>query len=223
MEFAAQVDATSLLEHIRTPTLVFHRQGSLAYDIESSRTTSARIPNSRFVELPGSESELFLGDTSEVLAEITRFLREPDVVPDRDDRRLAIVLYTDIVASTERLAEVGDQAWRAILDDHDRAIDQIVSTYRGRVVHRLGDGMLATFNGPARAVRCAGAIRDQPGAHGVAVRAGLHTGEIELRGDDVAGLAVHIGARVAVPLPRALCNLTPTELRPVSTPARSRR
>jgi class 3 adenylate cyclase len=118
-------------------------------------------------------------------------------VIDRDDRRLATVLYTDIVASTEQLAEMGDRAWRAVLDDHDRAIDQIVASYRGRVVHRLGDGVLATFDGPARAVRCAGAIRDQLGAHGVAVRAGLHTGEIELRGEDIAGLAVHTGARVA--------------------------
>jgi class 3 adenylate cyclase len=197
IEFAADMDVGSLLEQIHIPTLVFHRQGNQAWDIETSRKTAARIPNSRFVELPGSESELFLGDTSEALAEIARFLREPDVGSDRDDRRLATVLFTDIVASTEQLAEMGDQAWKAILDDHDRTIDDIVTTYRGQVQKRLGDGILATFDGPARAVRCAVAIRDALAAHEVVVRAGLHTGEIELRADDVTGMAVHTGARVA--------------------------
>jgi class 3 adenylate cyclase len=197
IEFAAGMDVGALLEQIHTPTLVFHRQGNKAWDIETSRKTAARIPNSRFVELTGSESELFLGDTREVLDEITRFLREPDVGSDHDDRRLATILFTDIVASTEQLAEVGDQAWRAILDDHDRAIDDIVSSFRGRVVKKMGDGILATFDGPARAVRSATAIREALAAHGVAVRAGLHTGEIEHRGDDVTGMAVHTGARVA--------------------------
>jgi class 3 adenylate cyclase len=197
IEFAADMDVGSLLEQIHTPTLVFHRHGNQVWDIETSRKTAARIPNSRFVELPGSESDLYLGDTSAALEEITRFLREPDVMSDRDERRLATVLFTDIVASTEHLAEMGDQAWRAILDDHDRAIDDIVATYRGQVQKRLGDGILATFDGPARAVRCAVAIRDALAAHDVVVRAGLHTGEIELRADDVTGMAVHTGARVA--------------------------
>jgi class 3 adenylate cyclase len=197
IEFGADMDVGALLEQIHTPTLVFHRQGNQAWDIETSRKTAARIPNSRFVELPGSESDLFLGDTSEVLAEITRFLREPDVVSNRDDRRLATVLFTDIVASTEQLAEVGDQAWRVILDEHDRTIDDIVSSYRGQVQKKLGDGILATFDGPARAVRCAVAIRNALAAHDIVVRAGLHTGEIELRADDVTGMAVHTGARVS--------------------------
>jgi class 3 adenylate cyclase len=197
IELAAEMDVSSLLEQIHMPTLVFHRQDNPAFDIETSRKTAARIPNSRFVELSGSESELFLGDTSQVLEEITRFLREPDVMSDRDDRRLATVLFTDIVASTEQLATKGDHAWRTILDDHDRTIDDIVATYRGQVHKRLGDGILATFDGPARAVRCAVAIRDALVDHGVIVRAGLHTGEVELRSDDLTGLAVHIGARVA--------------------------
>ena len=197
LEWASQIDIGAVLEQLRTPTLVFHRSGNQVWDLQTSRDTAAKIPNARFVELPGSENDIFLGDTSEVLAQIVRFLREPEATADVDDRQLATVLFTDIVASTERLAEVGDQAWRTILDDHDRTIDQIVSSHRGRVVNRQGDGMLATFDGPARAVRCAGAIRDQLAADGMAVRAGLHTGEIELRGDDVAGLAVHTGARVA--------------------------
>jgi len=197
MEYAAELDVSSFLEQVRTPTLVFHRQGNQMWDIETSRKTAARLPNSRFVELPGSESELFLGDTTQVLCEIARFLREPDVASDGEDRQLATVLFTDIVASTEQLASVGDQAWRGILDDHDRTIDEIVASYRGRVVKKLGDGILGTFDGPARAVRCAVAIRDALAAHGVVVRAGLHTGEIELRADDVTGMAVHTGARVA--------------------------
>jgi class 3 adenylate cyclase len=198
IEVAAEADVGAFLEQIHTPTLVFHRQGNQAWDIETSRKTAARIPNSRFVELDGSESELFLGDTNEVLAEIARFLREPNVVSDLEDRRrLATVLFTDIVASTEQLAEVGDRAWRAILDEHDRTIDDIVSTYRGQVQKKLGDGILATFDGPARAVRCAVTIRDALAAHDIVVRAGLHTGEIELRADDVTGMAVHTGARVS--------------------------
>jgi class 3 adenylate cyclase len=194
---AAELDIGSFLEQLRTPTLVFHRERNRIWDIETSRAAAARIPNGRFVELPGSESDLFLGDTAPVLDEITRFLREPILMLDRDDRQLATLLFTDIVASTEQLVTLGDRAWRDILDDHDRTIEQIVTSYRGRVVKTLGDGMLATFDGPARAVRCAAAIRDTLAAHGVAVRAGLHTGEIELRTDDVAGMAVHTGARVA--------------------------
>lgn len=197
MEYSSQVDTSSLLEHVHTPTLIFHRQGNQMWDIETSRKASARIANSRFVELPGSESDLYLGDTTQVLAEIAQFLREPDIPSDRDDRQLATVLFTDIVASTAQLAEAGDQVWRTILDEHDRTIDEIVSSFRGRVVKSLGDGVLALFDGPARAVRCALAIRDAVATHGLTVRGGLHTGEIELRGNDILGLAVHTGARVA--------------------------
>jgi class 3 adenylate cyclase len=197
MEYGAAQDLSAFLEQIRTPTLVFHRKGNQMWDIETSRKTAARIPNARFVELPGSECDIFLGDTTQVLAEVKRFLHEPDPVSDQDDRRLATVLFTDIVASTEQLASMGDHAWRTVLDTHDRTIDDIVTSYRGQVVKNLGDGILATFDGPARAVRCAVAIRDELAKHGVVVRAGLHAGEIEHRADDVAGMAVHTGARVA--------------------------
>jgi len=196
MEFAANADIESVLGSVRVPTLVLHRRDAKPWDIETSRAAAARIPNARFVELPGSEIDLFLGDVAPVLAEITRFLQQEEATGG-DDRQLATVLFTDIAASTERLASEGDRAWRRVLDDHDDIIGRTAIAYRGRVVKTLGDGILATFDGPARAVRCAAAIRDTLAGHGVPVRAGLHTGEIEQRGDDIAGIAVHIASRIS--------------------------
>jgi class 3 adenylate cyclase len=198
MEYAANIDIESVLGHIRVPTLVLARTSvRYLWDVETSRAAAARIPNSRFVELPGSEVDLFLGDTAPVLAEIAAFLRQEVDQPTGDDRPLATVLFTDIVSSTERLADVGDQQWRHMLDDHDGAVNRTVSAYRGRVIKTLGDGVLATFDGPARAVHCAAAIQDALAEQGIVLRAGLHTGEIEIRGDDVTGLAVHIASRVS--------------------------
>jgi class 3 adenylate cyclase len=196
MEMAAETDVEFLLSHIRVPTLVFHRRDNRVWDVATSRAAAALIPNSRFVELAGSEAEIYLGDTGPVLSEITQFIRQEEATVG-DERPLATVLFTDIVASTEQLAAVGDRAWRQILDEHDEAIERTVSAHRGRVIKTTGDGMLATFDGPARAVRCAAAIRDILADHRIAVRAGLHTGEIELRGADVAGIAVHIASRVS--------------------------
>jgi class 3 adenylate cyclase len=198
MEFAANVDTEPLLRHIRAPTLVLARSGAqYVWDVETSRAAAALIPNCRFVELPGNEVDLFLGDTAPVLAEITAFLHQEPDMPAADDRALATVLFTDIVSSTERLADVGDENWRRILDEHDGTVDRTVAGYRGRVIKTLGDGVLATFDGPARAVRCAAAIRDAVAEQGITLRAGLHAGEIEVRGADVAGLAVHIASRVS--------------------------
>jgi class 3 adenylate cyclase len=196
MEFAADMDVESVLGSVRAPTLVLHRRDNRLWDIETSRAAAARIPNARFVELPGSEIDLFLGDVAPVLGEITQFLQQEEATVG-DERPLATVLFTDIAASTERLAAAGDRAWRQMLDEHDETIDRTVTAYRGRVVKTLGDGILATFDGPARAVRCAAAIRDTLAEHGITVRAGLHTGEIELRGGDIAGIAVHIASRVS--------------------------
>jgi class 3 adenylate cyclase len=196
LEFVAHLDVESTLSVVAAPTLVLHRRDNRLWDIEGSRAVAAGIPGARFVELPGSETDIFLGDTAPVLAEIERFLLEERSDPT-DDRPLATVLFTDIVESTQQLAAVGDNAWRHILDDHDGIVDRAVVAHRGRVIKRLGDGILATFDGPARAVRCAAAIGDAVAEHGIAVRAGLHTGEIELRNDDVAGIAVHIASRVA--------------------------
>jgi class 3 adenylate cyclase len=137
-----------------------------------------------------------LGETAPVLDEIGRFLREPDAAVT-DDRVLATVLFTDIVSSTEQLAARGDAVWRDVLDDHDHTMGHIVAQYRGHVVKQLGDGILATFNGAARAARCAMALRDAAADRGMSLRAGLHTGEIELRGADVTGIAVVIAQRIS--------------------------
>ena len=197
MEFAANIDVEPLLAHVRTPMLVLARPGNRVWNIEATRAAASQLPNCQFIEVPGTESDIFLGDTAPVLDAITRFLRESEVTSIGDSRPLATVLFTDIVASTEQLAAAGDHAWRKVLDHHDKTTDWIVAQYRGRVVSHSGDGMLATFDGPARAVRCAAAIRDSLSEHGIGVRAGLHTGEVELRGDDVTGIAVHFASRVS--------------------------
>jgi class 3 adenylate cyclase len=150
----------------------------------------------RFVELPGAENDIFLGDTGPVLTEIQRFLREPETAAT-PDRVLATVLFTDIVSSTEQLAASGDDAWGRTLDEHDRTMARLVGTYRGRVVKSTGDGILATFDGPARAVRCAAELLDAARQQGITLRAGLHTGEIEIRPSDVVGIAVHTANRVS--------------------------
>jgi class 3 adenylate cyclase/pimeloyl-ACP methyl ester carboxylesterase len=196
MEFAADMDIESVLGSVRAPTLVLHRRDNKLWDIETSRAAAARIPDARFVELPGSELDYFLGDVAPVLGEIIPFLQQEEATVG-DDRQLATVLFTDIAASTERLAAEGDLAWRRVLDEHDDTIGRTVAAYRGRIIKTLGDGILATFDGPARAVRCAAAIRDTLADHGIPVRAGLHTGEIELRGGDIAGIAVHIASRIS--------------------------
>ena len=196
IEFAGNTDIESLLDHVRVPTLVFHRRENRIWDIETSHAAAAAIANCRFVELPGSESDLYLGDIGTVLAEIRQFLKEDDLV-ERRDRPLATVMFTDIVASTEHLAAIGDQRWKQLLDEHDGLVDRTVARYGGRLVKTLGDGVLATFDGPARAVRCAADLRDAMEMHGIGVRAGLHTGEIELRNTDVTGLAVHTASRIS--------------------------
>lgn len=161
-----------------------------------SRAAAGLIPNARFVELPGAELDLFLGDTVSVLAEIERFLAEPEVDVIHD-RVLVTVLFTDMVASTAELPARGDDAWRKVLDDHDSTTERVVAEYQGRLVEQTGDGILATFDGPARAVRCAAALLEAADQQGISLRAGLHTGEIELRSSDVAGITVHIASRIA--------------------------
>ena len=158
VEFAARADYASVLPAVRIPTLILHRRDDQMYDVETSREEASRIPCARFVELPGSEHDLFLGDTRPVFVAIEEFLAEPETATV-NDRPLATVLFTDIVASTEKLAARGDSAWRSVLDDHAKTTARIVGEYRGRVVQETGDGVLAIFDGPARAVRCATAPR----------------------------------------------------------------
>jgi class 3 adenylate cyclase len=196
IDFAENIDVEPVLSAVRAPTLVFHRRDNRVFDVETSRAAAAKIPGARFVELPGDENDIFLGDTAPVLSEIERFLREPETAAT-PDRVLATVLFTDIVASTEQLAAGGDDAWRRTMDDHDRTMERLVTAYRGRIVKPTGDGILATFDGPARAVRCAAELLDAAAAQGITLRAGLHTGEIEIRPTDVTGIAVHTANRIS--------------------------
>jgi class 3 adenylate cyclase len=197
IESASHVDYRPVLPAIRVPALVLHRRENRVWDIATSRELSSQIPGARFVELPGAENAIFLGDTAPVLDEIGRFLREPETGAATPDRVLATVLFTDIVASTEQLAASGDNAWGRTLDEHDRTMERLVATYRGRIVKSTGDGILATFDGPARAVRCAAEMIDAADHQGITLRAGLHTGEIEIRPTDVFGIAVHTTNRIA--------------------------
>jgi class 3 adenylate cyclase len=196
LEFAGLVDLESTLTAIHVPTLILHRRESRMWDIEHSREFARRIDGARIVELEGSETELFLGNTGEVLAEVDAFLSADDLSTSVD-RPLMTVLFTDIVSSTEHLAAGGDNAWRKLLDEHDARADRIVAEYRGRVVRSTGDGILAIFDGPARAIRCAAALLASAAQQGIELRAGLHAGEIELRPPDIAGIAVHTASRIA--------------------------
>jgi len=191
-----QIDIRQTLSAIRVPTLVLHRSGDLDTSIEEDRYLAAHIPGARFVDLPGADHLPWVGDQDTLVDEVQEFLTgtRPAAEPDRV---LATVVFTDIVASTERAAELGDRRWRDLLFSHHAIVRRELERFRGREVKTVGDGFLATFDGPARAVRCACAIRDGVGELGLSIRAGLHTGECELIGDDVGGIAVHIGARVA--------------------------
>jgi class 3 adenylate cyclase len=190
-----EIDVRHLLPAIRVPTLVVYRTADVAHAV-GSRYLGAHIPGAKVVELPGNEYFPYLGDQDAILDEIEEFLTgvRPVHMPDR---ALATVLFTDIVSSTQRAAALGDDAWTRTLDRHDALVAYEVERHRGRRINTTGDGMLATFDGPARAVRCAQAICGAVRSLGIEVRAGLHTGEIELRGADIGGIAVHIGQRVS--------------------------
>jgi class 3 adenylate cyclase len=191
----AELDARPVLGSISAPTLVIHRSEDVAVPIAHSHYLAEHIPGARLVMLPGGDHIPMAGDQEGILEEVEEFLtgtrqgREPD-------RVLATVLFTDIVSSTERAAALGDRRWRDLMRTHDQLVERQLERHRGRPVKTLGDGYLAAFDGPARAIRCACAIREQVRQLGVEIRAGLHTGECELIGADLSGLAVNIGARV---------------------------
>lgn len=189
------IDVTDILPAVRVPTLVISRSGDRMVPVENSRDTAERIPGARFVELPGDDHFWWIGDTDRLVDEVERFLTGSRHAHN-GERVLATVLFTDIVASTERAAAAGDRAWRELLERHDALLRREVDEARGRVLKSMGDGYLATFDGPARAIECAQAIVDGSRDLGVAVRAGVHTGECDALGDDVGGMAVNIGARV---------------------------
>jgi len=188
-------DVRPLLPAISAPTLILHRRDESVYRIGHGRYLADHVPGARFVELEGPDSLYWVGDTGPLLDEVEEFVTGARLA-DRADSIIATVLLTDIVGSTEILARVGPDGWRDLLDRHDAAVRRQLERYGGREVKTLGDGFLATFDGPARAVTCARAIRDAAAQMGMDIRAGLHTGQVDLRGNDVAGMAVHIAARV---------------------------
>jgi len=192
-----EIDVRDVLPAVRVPVLVLHRRDDPWVRIDHGRYLAGHIPGARFVELPGdSHYALSLGNVSEVVEHIVEFVTGVPRVVEVGERVLTTLLFTDIVDSTTRALELGDKAWRALLDRHDSVVQDLVGRFRGRVVKSTGDGSLATFDGPARAVRCAAAVRDATRSFDLVIRAGLHTGEVELRGDDVGGVAVHVAARV---------------------------
>ncbi|HZN13912.1 MAG TPA: adenylate/guanylate cyclase domain-containing protein [Acidimicrobiales bacterium] len=188
-------DVRSILPSIHVPTLVIHREGDRALPVSSGRELAAAIPGAKLVVLPGSDHTPWTGDYAAITSAMTQFLTGR-VAPRRSDRVLTTLLFTDIVGSTERAAAMNDAAWREVLEAHNHAVRDALNEYRGNEVNTTGDGFLATFDGPARAIECAGAIREAVRSLGVEIRAGVHTGEVELLGDDVAGMAVNLAARV---------------------------
>jgi class 3 adenylate cyclase len=197
LPLVAELDVWSVLPTVHVPTLVVQHADDAYILPEWGRYVADRIPDAKYVELPGRNVYHFVEPGWRAsFQETARFVtgHQADVV---DDRVLATVLFTDIVDSTRTAAELGDRDWRALLDAHDAVVRSQLTRFRGREVSTSGDGFLATFDGPQRAIRCAMAIRDAVQALGIEVRAGLHTGECEIRGNDIGGIAVHIGARIS--------------------------
>jgi len=192
----SQIDTRHILPTIRVPTLVLARTGDRDVTVDEGRWIASQIPEARFVELPGDEHLLWAGDQDVLLAEIEEFLTGTRSAPDHD-RVLSTVLFTDIVGSTERARELGDRGWHEVLAEHHTRVRGVLEQYRGREVDTAGDGFFASFDGPARAIRAACAMREGVQPLGIQIRAGLHTGECELMRDKIGGIAVHTGARVA--------------------------
>ena len=191
----AEIDVRGILPAIRVPTLVLNRTGDRWVDVEEARYLAERIEGAKLVELPGEDHLIYAGDTDAVLDEIEEFLTGVRQQPP-SERILATILFTDIVGSTARAAELGDRRWRQLLQQHDEAVREVLRRHGGIEVDTTGDGFLAMFDGPTRAIRCAIAVRDRLAAMGIAMRASVHTGECEKRGSDLSGLAVHIASRM---------------------------
>jgi pimeloyl-ACP methyl ester carboxylesterase len=188
-------DLTGILPALHVPTLVLHRAGNRFIDVGHGRSLAARIAGARFVELPGADHLFHVGETEAMLGEVEEFVTGMRSLPEVD-RVLATLLFTDIVGSTERAAALGDRAWRELRETHHAIARRELDRHRGHLVEFMGDGLFASFDGPARAVRCAFALARALRPLGIEIRAGLHTGEVERAGDGLLGIAVHIGARV---------------------------
>ena len=193
----SQIDVSSILPTVQVPTLVVHRRTDARVSVALGRNLAAYIPGARYIEYPDGDHAFWTGDSETLIGDIEEF-----ITGHRDhgalelERILTTVLFTDIVDSTRKAAEMGDQRWRALLDNHDHLAHQIIDKHRGSLVKSTGDGVLATFDGPGRAIRCALAFSTAARQIGLPLRSGLHTGEIELRGRDIGGIAVHAAARV---------------------------
>jgi pimeloyl-ACP methyl ester carboxylesterase len=196
MRMNTQIDVRDVLPSIQAPTLVLHRRDDLDASVDEGRWLAEHIPGATFVELPGDAHTLWGGDTDSVVDEIEEFLTGARRGPE-PDRVLATVLFTDLVGSTEQAKKLGDRRWRELLERHHTLVRQQLTRFDGREIDTAGDGFLATFDGPARAIRCGYAIESGLRGLGLEVRAGVHTGECELFAEKVAGLAVHTGARIA--------------------------
>jgi len=195
MDLYREMDARAILPAIDVPTLVLHRAEDRMVPAAQGRYLAESISGARYIELPGEDHLPFTGDVDGLLDEVEEFLVGSRGARE-SERALATILFTDIVGSTAKAAELGDRDWRALLERHDAAVRRQLTLHRGREVKTMGDGFLATFDGPARAIRCACAVQDEVTSLGIEVRAGIHTGEVELIGDDVGGMAVNIGARI---------------------------
>ena len=191
------IDLRSILPSVRVPTLVLHRRTDALIPIELGRDIAAQISDAKFIEYPDGDHAFWTGDVETLTGDIEEFVTgHRDGSVDTLERVLATVLFTNIVDSTRSAAELGDQTWRRLLDNHDQIAKQTIEKHRGTLIKSTGDGILATFDGPGRAVRCAIAFEAASKQIGIPLRAGLHTGEIEMRGGDVSGIAVHAAARV---------------------------
>jgi class 3 adenylate cyclase len=211
----ADLDVRNVLETISVPTLVIHRRGDRWIPVSQGRYLADHIAGARYVEFSGDDHFPFVGDMDAIVREIRDFL---GVVKqekrDDADRVLATVLFTDIVSSTERAAELGDRRWKDLLNSHDRMAREAIERFKGREIKTTGDGFLAAFDGPGKAINAATTILEGAKRLGIQVRAGLHVGEVELRGEDIGGLAVHVAARVmsAAPADAILVSSTVKDL-----------
>jgi class 3 adenylate cyclase len=190
-----EVDLRPLLPLIQAPTLVLHRRDFHVPPVEHAHFLVEQIPGANLVEMPGADMSVIWDSPELALDLIEEFLTGARRIPE-PKRLLATVLFTDIVASTEQASRLGDRRWRELLEVHDEVGRRLVEEFGGQLIKTTGDGILATFDGPGRAIRCAAAVRDELGGIGLQIRVGLHTGEVELRDGDVGGIAVHLAARV---------------------------
>jgi len=196
LTMAMNTDVRDVLPSIRVPTLVIHRKGDRIMSVENGRFLAQHIPGAELIEFEGDDHFLWIGNGNSILDAVERFVTGT-VRPPPVDRILATILFVDIVESTRHLSEVGDRAWRDLLDRFYQVLRREIERFKGRNLGTTGDGLLATFDGPARAIRCASTIRAEVRRLGLEIRAGLHAGECELLDDSVAGIAVHIAARVS--------------------------